>query len=164
MNADEQWLIGQAGLGDGLRDSWEHELHDEERRALLAALFNAAARGIRVYVSSGDVHVSAVFSIEDEQHRRIYQLTSSVITYGTARSLSWVLNVGTADERETAEGQKFQRPSLYADSSCALISVDPGIGESWFKLYGEQKLKPPPSLGEAETVPLNHSVAKIRLF
>ena len=49
VNADEQWLIDQAGLGDDLRDSWEHELHDEERGALLDVLFGAAARGIRVW-------------------------------------------------------------------------------------------------------------------
>ena len=164
VNADERWLIQQAGLADDLRDSWEHELHDEERGALLDALFAAAARGIRVCVLSGDVHVSAVFSIEDGEGRRIYQLTSSAITYGIPRPLSWVLRAGAADDGETAEGYRFQRLALYADSSYALISVDPGTGESWFKLYGEQTLEPPPSMQGEETIPLNHSVAKIRLF
>ena len=164
VNADEQWLISQAGLGDDLRDSWEHELHDEERRALLEVLFGATARGIRVCVLSGDVHVSAVFSIEDAEGRRIYQLTSSAITYGIGRPVSWVLSAGAADDGETAEGHRFQRLALYADSSYALISVDPGAGEAWFKLYGEQTLEPPPSLQGADTIPLNHSVAKIRLF
>ena len=164
VNADESWLIENAGLDDDLRDSWEHDLHDEERGALLEVLFGAAARGIRVCVLSGDVHVSAVFSIEDGEGRRIYQLTSSAISYGLSRAVSWVLSQGAADEGETAEGHKFQRLALYADSSYALISVDPGTGESWFKLYGEQKLDPPPSLDRAETLPLNHSVAKIRLF
>ena len=164
VNADERWLIQQAGLGDDLRDSWEHELHDEERGALLEALFEAAGRGIRVCVLSGDVHVSAVFSIEDAEGRRIYQLTSSAITYGIGRPLSWVLSAGAADDGETAEGYRFHRLALYADSSYALVSVDPGTGEAWFKLYGEQKLEPPPSLRDADTVALNHSVAKIRLF
>ena len=164
VNADERWVIDQAGLGDDLRDSWEHELHDEERAALLDVLFGAAARGIRVCVLSGDVHVSAVFSIDDGEGRRIYQLTSSAITYGIGRPLSWVLSAGAADEGETPEGHRFQRLALYADSSYALISVDPGTGQAWFKLYGEQKLEPPPSLRDAETLPLNHSVAKIRLF
>ncbi len=45
----------------------------------------------------------------------------------------------------------------------AYLFVDPGTGECWFKLYRKQKLDPPPSLDRAETVPLNHSVAKIRL-
>ncbi|MDE0627128.1 MAG: alkaline phosphatase D family protein [Bryobacterales bacterium] len=164
VNADERWLIDQAGLGDDLRDSWEHELHDEERAAPLDVLFRAAAKRIRVCVLSGDVHVSAVFSIDDEEGRRIYQLTSSAITSGIGRPLSWVLSAGAADDGETAEGHRFQRLVLYADSSYALISVDPGTGQAWFKLYGEQKLEPPPSLHDAETLPLNHSVAKIRIF
>ena len=162
VNADERWLIDQAGLGDDLRDSWEHELHDEERAAPLDVL--AAAKRIRVCVLSGDVQVSAVFSIDDEEGRRIYQLTSSAITSGIGRPLSWVLSAGAADDGETAEGHRFQRLALYADSSYALISVDPGTGQAWFKLYGEQKLEPPPSLHDAETLPLNHSVAKIRIF
>ncbi len=164
VNADERWLIEHAGLDDDLRDSWEHEIHDEERGALLDLLFKAAAKGIRVCVLSGDVHVSAVFSIEDGEGRRIYQLTSSAISYGLSRAVSWVLSQGAADEGETAEGHRFRRLALYADSSYALISVDPGTGESWFKLYGKQTLDPPPSLDRDRTVPLNHSVAKIRLF
>ena len=164
VNADERWLMEHAGLDDDLRDSWEHEIHNEERGALLDLLFGAAAKGIRVCVLSGDVHVSAVFSIEDGEGRRIYQLTSSAITYGLSRPVSWVLSIGAADEGETTEGHEFQRLALYADSSYALIGVDPGTGECWFKLYGKQKLDPPPSLGRAESLPLNHSVAKIRLF
>ena len=163
-NADERWLMEHAGLDDDLRDSWEHEIHDEECSALLQVLFDATARGIRVCILSGDVHVSAVFSLDDGAGRRIYQLTSSAITYGLSRAVSWVLSQGAADEGETPEGHRFQRLALYADSSYALISVDPGTGESWFKLYGNQTLDPPPSLHRDQTVPLNHSVAKIRLF
>lgn len=75
-----------------------------------------------------------------------------------------MLSVGAADDGETTEGHRFERVALYADSSYARISVDPEAGEAWFKLYGEQKLEPPPSLSGADTIPLNHSVAKIRLF
>ena len=164
VNADDQAAIDRLGLGDDLRDSWEHELHNEERQALMEALFGAAKRGIKVCVLSGDVHVSAVFSIEDGEGNRIYQLTSSAITYGIGRPLSWVLSAGAADEGETAEGHAFQRLALYADSSYALISVDPGSGQGWFKLYGEQRLEPPPSVAETQAVALNHAVAKIRLF
>ena len=85
------------GLGDDLRDSWEHELHDTEREALMRVLFEAAARGIRVSVLSGDVHVSAVFAIDDGEGHRIYQLTSSAITYNLSRPQSWVLRLGAAD-------------------------------------------------------------------
>lgn len=110
------------------------------------------------------MHVSAVFSIEDAKGHHIYQLTSSAITYSLSRPVSWVLSQGAADEGTTAEGYKFQRLALYTDSSYALIRVDPDTGESWFKLYGKQKLDPPLSLEGAKALPLNHWVAKIRLF
>ena len=40
---------------------------------------------------------------------------------------------------------------------------DPGTGEAWFKLYGEQKLDTP-SDSRDDAVALSHSLAKIRLF
>ena len=126
-------------------------------------LFDAAARGIRVSVLSGDVHVSAAFAIHDGEGHRIWQLTSSAITYNIPRPLSWVLRLGAADEGETEDGHRFERFALYADSSYALISVDPDAGESWFRLYGEQKIESPDP-GRPETAPLSHSVARIRLF
>ena len=52
VNADEQWLISQAGLDDDLRDSWEHDLHKTERAALMKVLFAAAAKGIKVAILS----------------------------------------------------------------------------------------------------------------
>ena len=161
VGADEH--LDSLGLGDDLRDSWEHELHDTEREALMAALFEAAARGVKVSVLSGDVHVSAVFAIEDDQGRRIYQLTSSAITYNLSLPQSWVLRAGAADGGLTGEGHRFERLALYTQSAYALISVDPGTGEAWFKLYGEQKLDAPPD-SRADAVALSHSLAKIRLF
>lgn len=151
------------GLGDDLRDSWEHELHDEERAALMDALFDAAARGVKVSVLSGDVHASAVFSMEDDNNNRVYQLTSSAITYNLSRLVSWALRLGVADDGRTAEGHRFRRLAMYAEASYALVSVDPQTGEAWFKLYGEQKLDAPPS-ETGDAVALTHSLAKIRLF
>ena len=150
------------GLGDDLRDSWEHELHKIEREAFMNILFEVAAKGINVAVLSGDVHVSAVYSIEDKSGNRIYQLTSSAITYGLSLHQSWILRMGAADDGETDEGYFFRRLALYTKSSYALISVDPESGESWFKLYGMQELKAPDSVAE-ESIPLNNSLAKIRL-
>ena len=161
VNADDQWLASQAGLDDDLRDSWEHALHDTERAALMKTLFTAAAKGIRVAIVSGDVHVSAVFAIEDERHNRIYQLTSSAITYNLTRPQSWVLRLGAADNGETAEGYRFERLALYTESTYAFISVDPAKQEAWFKLYGRQKLRS--TSAAARTIPLAHSLAKIRL-
>ncbi|MYE81131.1 MAG: alkaline phosphatase family protein [Gammaproteobacteria bacterium] len=156
--ADE--LLGS--LGDDLRDSWEHELHTVERMALMESLFDAASRGCRVCVLSGDVHVSAVFEIEDGRGNRIHQLTSSAITYGLSRPQSWVLRAGAADSGETTEGHRFTRLALFTQSAYALVSVDPGSGAAWFKLYGEQQL--PSSAEPDRAVPLSHSLAKIRLY
>ena len=95
--------------------------------------------------------------------RRIYQLTSSAITYHLPRPQSWALRLGTADEGETEEGYRFQRLALYAQSAYALVRVDPETGEAWFKLYGEQALYDPGGDPSA-TVPLTHSMANTRLF
>lgn len=164
VNADKQWLISQAGLDDDLRDSWEHDLHKTERAALMKVLFAAAAKGIKVAILSGDVHVSAVFTLNDDAENRICQITSSAITYNVTRPQSWVLRLGAADNGETEEGYLFERLALYTESSYALISVDPQKGESWFKLYGEQKLEAPSTTSDTKAVPVSHSLAKIRLF
>ena len=148
-------------LGDDLRDSWEHELHDEERAAMMDLLFDAAARGMKVSILSGDVHVSAVFEIEDESGNRIHQLTSSAITYGLSLPQSWVLRLGAADEGKTAEGHDYKRLALYTQSSFAMVSVEPKTQEAWFKLYGAQQL--PDAESEGEAIPISHSLAKIRL-
>lgn len=163
VNADGLAPIRAAGLDDDLRDSWEHELHDEERRALLAALFAAAERGVRVSIVSGDVHVSAVFALEDAAGNRIHQLTSSAVTYNISRVQSWVLRGGTA-EAGTCDGYAFRRLALYTGGSYALVSVDPRTGESWFKLYGRQSLAVPPGVGEAVDAAVTHSLARIRLY
>ena len=151
------------GLGDDLRDSWEHELHDAERAALMDVLFDAAERGVKVGVLSGDVHASAVFSITDDRGNRIHQLTSSAITYNVSRLTSWALRLGAADDGRTAEGHRFERLALYTDPSYALVSVNPRTGEAWFKLYGDQRLDAPPAGDGGADVPLTHSIAKVRL-
>lgn len=159
VNADE--LVG--GLGDDLRDSWEHELHDIERRALLEVVFDAADRGIKVGIISGDVHVSAVFSLDDDRGNRIYQLTSSPITYNMSRIQSLTLSVAAADDGTTDDGYRFRRLALYAEESYALVKVDPPRGEAWFKLYGKQEFEVPTG-ARGERVPVTHSLVKLHLF
>ena len=73
-----------------------------------------------------DAHVSAALTIHDARRNRIWQLTSRAITHNIPRPLSWVPRLGAADEGETADGCRFERLALYADSSSALVSVDPG--------------------------------------
>ena len=72
-----------------MRDAWEHTLHDKERAALMDVLFRASGRGIRTCILSGDVHVSAAFSIDDEEGHRVWQLTSSAVTHNVPPPLGW---------------------------------------------------------------------------
>ena len=59
VNASEQWLLAQAGLGDELGDSWEHPTRSAE---FCRKWTSGPSRvDFRVRVLSGNVHVSAVF-------------------------------------------------------------------------------------------------------
>ena len=78
----------------------------------MEVLFRAARRGVRPCILSGDVHVSAVFGITDDRHR-VWQLTSSAVTYHVPRALGWALRFGAADDGETPEGYGFSRLALY---------------------------------------------------
>lgn len=180
----ENWITDKANLDDDLRDSWEHELHDEERGELMKILFSAAARGIRVCILSGDVHISAVFRISDGKNPDIYQLTSSAITYNVGTMLGRALGWGVADEGQTAEGHDYERLALYTEPSYSIIRVNPKTKEVYFQIYGRQKIQPtkrntrmqknrPPSLSREEEMeigrinqekPIFNSIAKIKLW
>lgn len=162
VNADENVLADMANLQDDLRDSWEHALHDEERRTLLKALFQTAKRGIKISVLSGDVHISAVFRMTDEQSKAvIYQLTSSALTYNKPRLLGWVLGNTVPDEGVSDDGYNFKRLALYTESNFGLVTVDPVQDEVGFQLYGMQRVSHPD--GEGEDRPVTHAIAKIEL-
>ena len=66
-------------------------------------------------------------------------------------------------QRDVAQDSCFRRLALYAEESYVLVSVDPANGEAWFKLYGKQELKAP-SAEHGHSVPLTHSLVKLRLF
>lgn len=168
VNSDLKALVKKMGLSDDLRDSWEHNLHDKERGALLKALFKAADKGLRISILSGDVHTSAVFRIQNKSSNSvIYQLTSSAITYNIARSLGWVLGAGVPDEGKTKEGHRFERVALYTDSNFAIVKVDPIRDRVVFQLYGDQKVAAPEDLTtytlRRDEMPITHSIAKIPL-
>ena len=79
--------IALLGLADDLRDEWEHESNWLERNRLLDAAFGwSEETGKRLVFLSGDVHVSAAFKLAHRRfpNARVYQLTSSGITYATA--------------------------------------------------------------------------------
>ena len=163
VDADLSLPMRALGIGDDLRDSWEHKLHAEERGRLMEVLFGLARRGIRPCVLSGDVHMSAAFSIEDDEGHRVWQLTSSAITYHVPPALGWALRLGAAGDGETEEGHRFRRHALYAAPSYALVRVDPGEGAAWFKLYGMQSVEPPDRGSPPDARPLSQSLAKIPL-
>ncbi len=168
VNRDLNMLVQKMGLSDDLRDSWEHRIHDKERRELLGALFRAAERGIRVSILSGDVHTSAVFRVVNPKTGKVlYQLTSSAITYNIARPLGWVLGAGVPDQGDTTEGYRFERIALYTDSSFAVIKVDPERDRVTFQLYGEQSVQAPDDIDldriERADLPITHAIAKIPL-
>jgi alkaline phosphatase D len=161
-NADDNVLADLANLQDDLRDSWEHALHDKERRQLLKLLFKAAARGIRVSILSGDVHISAVFRMTDEAcGATIHQLTSSALTYNKPRFLGWVLGNTVPDAGTSDDGYRFERLALYTDCNFGLVTVDPRQDQVVFQLYGMQKVAHPD--GTAQDRPVTHSIAKIEL-
>lgn len=79
---------GRHQLEDDLRDHWHSPPHKGERARLIQRLLGVSARGIRVTLVSGDVHVAAVGVIESTRddaapgHARVVnQLTSSGIVH-----------------------------------------------------------------------------------
>lgn len=162
VNADDNVAADLTNLQDDLRDAWEHELHDSERKAVVKALFEAASRGIKISILSGDVHTSAVFRMVDNKHQSvIYQLTSSAITYNMPRMLGWVLGNTVPDEGKSRDGYRFERLVLYTDSNFSIVRVDPVADEVTFQLYGKQHVSHPE--GENEDKSMTHAIAKIKL-
>jgi len=162
VNADDNTLADLANLQDDLRDAWEHELHDAERKTLVKALFETAQRGIRVSILSGDVHTSAIFRMVDEQSKAVvYQLTSSAITYNKPRIMGWLLGETVPDKGRSNDGYEFERLALYTDSNFAMLRVDPAADEVIFQLYGMQKVQHPD--GGEEDRPVTHSLMKQKL-
>lgn len=161
VNADDNWLLQWQKLEDDLRDAWEHDLHDAERRELLEILFSAADRGIGVCILSGDVHTAAAFRMRDQKTGAVmYQLTSSAITYNTPRSLSWLVGYLMPDSGTSDDGYAYERLLRYTDSNFALIRADQDNQSVTFQIYGKQTAEHP----NRETVlPMTHSLAKLEL-
>ena len=178
----EGYVMDKLNLTDDLRDAWEHPLHDEERRELLRILFAAAAKGVRVAVLSGDVHVSAAFKISDGKSA-IFQLTSSAVTYNLSTMQAWVLKQGASDEGTTKDGHRFERLALRTEPSYSVIRVvaDADPVKATFQIYGRETVRQPSRqrrpqpapnapnarkdfwAQEPEERPVMHSLAKIPL-
>jgi alkaline phosphatase D len=76
--------IGFFGIADDVRDQWEHKSNWAERDKLLTAVFKHSAKYKKaVLFLSGDVHVGAAFSLNNDKYpeAKVFQLTSSAVTY-----------------------------------------------------------------------------------
>ena len=139
-----------------LRYHWARKEHKEERKELMEILFAAAEGGIKVCILSGDVHISAAFSLTDTKNgkeHKIYQLTSSAITHKFGpfirRIFPVITRIITAKEGTTGDGYIFERLGLYTDSSYALLKVNPDKKENKeedvvFQMYEKNGIALPP--------------------
>ncbi len=165
-NMDDSWIAKMADLEDDLRDSWEHKLHNKERKELMKSIFKATSNGgPKISILSGDVHTSAVFKISNSNDDVIYQLTSSSITYNVSVILGWILGGGVPDDGTTDDDYTFERLALYTDTNFSIIKVEKKCVV--FQLYGLQIIYPPdsgmPGDEPEEPKALTHSIAKIKL-
>lgn len=161
VDQGEGMIADLANLTDDLRNGWEHKAHRVENRTLLKLLFKAAKRGHQVCVLSGDVHVAAPFRLTDPASgKRIYQLTSSAITYNLPRALGWALGKAVPDTGVTRDGYTFVRLARYTDSNFSPVRVEPERDQVDFQLYGEQVTQNPVN---GEIRQNSHAIAKIEL-
>lgn len=133
------------GLADDLRDEWEHESNQKERDRVLDRVFEYSAKARkRVVFLSGDVHVAAAFRMTRGSHpdARVYQLTSSGITFAAApgRALQLVVReAGTLDHSAGGKPTSFRRLHVFPDNNFGLIHAERraggGVDLAW-DLYG----------------------------
>lgn len=131
-------LVDPTDLEDDLRDEWEHELHRVERKQLVELLFEAATRGLKISILSGDVHMSAAFHMK-RGNTTVYQLTSSAITFHVPRLKRWVLCASTIDEGYSPDGYHFKRLTMYTKPNFSLIKVHPTENRAEFQLFSSRE-------------------------
>ena len=108
-------------LEDDLRDHWTSHPHQAERLRLVRRLLDASARGLRVTVLSGDVHVAAIGVIESDRSdllpeaRSLTQLTSSGVTHPPPAGVARYFLEEACKQTETLEpgltGQMVEFPT-----------------------------------------------------
>jgi alkaline phosphatase D len=101
------------GLADDLRDEWEHDSNWSERNRLLSAVFDFShSKGRTVAFLSGDVHIGAAFRLSCEKwgKAKVYQLTSSAITYPAPEALALVVR----DAGWLGDAESVPQPDRYS--------------------------------------------------
>ena len=131
------------GSRDDVRDEWDHKLNHPERDKILNALFEFSEKNSnrKIFILSGDVHCSANFQLtKKDSDARVYQLTSSAITYAKNMA-SWLVKkqVAVAGKLSGRDDIHFKRLSpVETRNNFAIISVE-DMGHDvnvHFDLYG----------------------------
>ena len=135
------------GLADDLRDEWAHMSNWGERNRLLDAVFEfSQTQRKRVMFLSGDVHIGAGFRLTraNQSAARVYQLTSSSITYPIPPLLKFAVSgagkLGDTDNVDAKSRTAFQilHPP-FGRNNFGIISItsrpDGDVNISW-NLYG----------------------------
>lgn len=125
------------GTRDDVRDEWDHEINHPERDQVLDMIFEFAERHQKkVFILSGDVHCAASFQLEKRGTKaKVYQITSSAITYAKATS-SWLVKKSVAQSGTLAGSDiAFQRLTpVETRNNFTLLSVE-GEGPVCVDLY-----------------------------
>lgn len=145
-------------LEDDLRDHWTSPQHKAERLRLVHRLLDASARGLRVTVLSGDVHVAALGVIESDRSdrsleaRSLTQLTSSGVTHPPPTGMARYFLEEACKQTETLEpgitGQMVEFPTgrrrLIGCRNFMTLQTDPpgGSDRLWVNWWAETQDHP----------------------
>jgi len=115
------------GLNDDLRDSWEHASNWKERDKLLDLVFSFSQQSkLPIAFLSGDVHIGAAFRLSRNAlpDARVYQLTSSAITYAKAPGGLLKLAVRENGTLESATRTTFHCLHAFSRNNFGIVRLD----------------------------------------
>lgn len=152
-------LPGQQEMEDDLRDHWDSPPHRAERLRLIHRLLQLSARGVRVTLLSGDVHVAALGVIESAREdggegnaRIINQLTSSAIVHPPSSAMEvFVLEHVARHVEQIDRGISTRMLEFPATSHCVMarrnfLTLQPdapdGAGRYWANWWVEGEPHP----------------------
>ncbi len=150
VNTADLYLLG---IADDFRDEWEHESNWTERDIILDAVFDLSVKhNKKVIFLSGDVHLGAAFKLtrENQKKAKVYQLTSSGITYAKAPTtllkltvkdkgeLGYFKNDEKGDEIASPKKTKYKLLNLCDTNNFAIVRAksDGGDIKVFWDLYG----------------------------
>lgn len=116
------------GGRDDVRDHWAHGENKAEISRLFDGMFMTAEQtGRPLVILSGDVHIATIFSLRHPAYpkARVFQVTSSAITYATLSGLTrTALRVAVRESGNLGSSKiTFRLHNLYAKNNFAILSV-----------------------------------------